>query len=93
MPVEDPLKKMNTENSYYHDFYRTHRKFTKPYGEITKYVDTIGRNKQILRRAHCDTPVMLNQERKTTMNRNSMKKFRYFKKTAPTTDFQESTSN
>ena len=44
--------------TYYHSFH----KFTKPYGELTKFSDSINKNASILRRGPCDIPITISTQ-------------------------------
>ena len=85
------MKKLNTQNSAYNEFYCSHRKFIKPYGDLTKYVDILNQNKHLLRRANFDTSIESTYERKVTVEANSRKNSRYFKKRAQTCNASQNT--
>lgn len=76
MPVYEYGKCSNQPNGPYQEFYRTHRKFVKPYGEHTKYVDSLNKNKQLLRRCNFDIPVTLEVQTAVRSNKNSSSVYR-----------------
>jgi hypothetical protein len=67
VPVPENGKPAQEVPAYYH-FYRTFRKFTKPYGEHTKFSDSISKNAALVRRGPCDVPLLTGPPKPCSQN-------------------------
>jgi hypothetical protein len=77
VPIESDI---DIKNESYTNFYSSHQRFRKPYGENTKFTDTLNKNQSLLRRGQFNIPIQKEQTSYLKKISNANRIFKYLNK-------------